>query len=222
MEDTKTNANSINLSHKLDGSPETLGTYYDKWAKNYDADVQEENYTAPEYIAQYTLRIATAISSRTDSIKDIKIFDAGCGTGLVGKELQKLRFEQIDGGDLSPEMIEVAKETSCYTNLYSEVDLHKVNHKINAAYYDLCICCGVFTLGHVKPQAIDELLRITKPNGIILLSTRKRYYETTHFKEYITNLQKRGTKVLEVIKDAPYINDENAHYWLLQNTSTGK
>jgi len=47
---------------------------------------------------------------------------------------------------------------------------------------DVTVCCGVFTTGHVPPIALRELIRITKPGGVVLVSTRKSYYETTEFK----------------------------------------
>ena len=31
--------------------------------------------------------------------------------------------------------------------------------------YDLVVSCGVFTLGHVPPQALTGLLRVTEPAG---------------------------------------------------------
>ena len=39
--------------------------------------------------------------------KDIKILDAGCGTGLVGIELKKNGFQNFDGVDFSQKMLDL-------------------------------------------------------------------------------------------------------------------
>ena len=55
--------------------------------------------------------------------KDILIFDAGCGTGLVGIELKKYGFKNFHGADLSQTLLD-----SVPNNLYQKlikVDLNK-------------------------------------------------------------------------------------------------
>ena len=42
----------------------------------------------------------------------------GCGTGLVGMELAKKGYINIDGIDASPGMLEYAREKKAYNNLY--------------------------------------------------------------------------------------------------------
>ena len=39
--------------------------------------------------------------------KDIKIYDAGCGTGLVGAELKKFGYNYYDGADLSQKLLDL-------------------------------------------------------------------------------------------------------------------
>ena len=39
--------------------------------------------------------------------KDIKIYDAGCGTGLVGVELKKYGFSNFYGADLSQKLLDL-------------------------------------------------------------------------------------------------------------------
>ena len=54
---------------------------YDEWADKdqYNRDMHDWNYTGP-------FETVTAFQEHAAS-KDVLIFDAGCGTGLVGKEL---------------------------------------------------------------------------------------------------------------------------------------
>jgi len=46
----------------------------------------------------------------------LDVLELGCGTGLVGKTLHPYA-RRLVGIDLSPEMVELAKETSCYDAL---------------------------------------------------------------------------------------------------------
>ena len=76
--------------------------YYDKWTKEnkYDKDMFEWKYSGP----QETINLFKKYNTK----KDIKILDAGCGTGLVGLELKKNGFTNIDGVDFSQKILTLA------------------------------------------------------------------------------------------------------------------
>ena len=83
--------------------------------------------------------------------------------------------------------------------------------------YDIVLCAGVFTLGHVFPSALIELVYLTKPGGILITSTRKRYADEARFGNFCEHLESEGRiSILDVNKNAPYIAEEAAHYWALQ------
>ena len=74
--------------------------YYDEWTveNKYDKDMVDWKYSGPqETVALFTKHIRS---------KDIKILDAGCGTGLVGIELKKNGFQNFDGADFSQKMLQ--------------------------------------------------------------------------------------------------------------------
>ena len=71
--------------------------HYDKWGDKYDQDMVDWNYTGPKETVNTFKKYALT--------KDIKIFDAGCGTGLVGIELKKFGYTNIDGADLSKKLL---------------------------------------------------------------------------------------------------------------------
>ena len=50
-------------------------------------------------------------------IKICLIFDAGCGTGLVGKELKKFGYNNFHGADLSKTLLD-----SIPKNLYKKLE----------------------------------------------------------------------------------------------------
>ena len=75
--------------------------YYDEWGiKNkYDQDMVDWNYTGPKESVNVFKKYALN--------KNIKILDAGCGTGLVGVELKKYNYLNIDGADLSKKLLDL-------------------------------------------------------------------------------------------------------------------
>ena len=120
---------AINDAHQLSGDPEKIQMYYDEWAENYDRDVLNEEYIAPNYIAYYLQRITGDHDGEVVNTRDrnIKILDAGCGTGLVGLALKEKGYKNIDGCDLSERMIDRAKERGAYNKLESGIDLTREN-----------------------------------------------------------------------------------------------
>ncbi len=201
----------IKESHVLSGEADELEQYYEKWAKTYNKDVSTEQYCGPEYITDFFSEVVKKEDYNKEHF-DLEILDAGCGTGLVGVVLQQKGYHTIDGCDLSDKMIGIAQKTGAYRSLNEGVDLNQMT-AFKAHQYDVTLSCGVFTLGHVPPTALEELIRITKPGGLIVMSTRKSYYDSTDFQAVCDHLKNEGKikKVGHVV--GPYIAEEGAHYW---------
>lgn len=208
---------AIKEAHGLSFNPEKLEQYYDKWASEYDQDVSNEDYSGPQFLADYLVQILKS-DSETDSINwDISILDAGCGTGLVGVALKDKGFRKIDGFDLSHQMVEKAKATQAYQSLEGGCDINCRIRVYQDGQYEVIVCCGVFTSGHVHPIALEELIRMTQPGGLIIVSTRKSYYENSDFQTTSEQLQADGkVKLIHSVIDGPYIAEEGAHYWAYQ------
>ncbi|MER9254424.1 class I SAM-dependent methyltransferase [Mesorhizobium sp. M0598] len=205
----------IKDSHTLDGDAGRLAHFYRGWASSYELDVGRDGYCGPMIVAELAGAVQTAYLARQRTA--IAILDAGCGTGLVGVELERLGFRWIDGFDLSEEMAEQARQTRVYRHVQGNVDLNGPLSDYPSASYDITVCCGVFTLGHVRPDGLRELARVTRPNGFIIASTRKSYAETTSFEDEVRRLQDAGVLVLaQCLKDSRYVAEENAHYWVFQ------
>ena len=143
--------------HELKTTEQVM-KYYDEWSKNnkYNNDMLEWEYSGPKETSE-TL-------SKYQYNKDIKIYDAGCGSGLVGIELKKYGFNYFDGADISKELLNQVPD-----NLYNKLEQIDLNKKIDKEddFYDVVMCVGTFTFAHVKAHALDEFVRITKKNGLI-------------------------------------------------------
>ena len=190
--------------YKLKTTDEVM-KYYDEWCiKNkYDQDMIDWNYTGPkETVATFT---------KYAKDKNIKILDAGCGTGLVGVELKKYNYLNIDGMDLSKKLLDLIPK-GYYLKL-DQVDLNKPI-KIKNDTYDAIMCVGTFTYGHVKPQALDEFVRITKNNGFICFTINEGIYEEYGFDKKIEKLKElKKLQVKEFFK-SDYIKSKDVNAWL--------
>ena len=137
--------------YKLKTTDEVM-KYYDEWGDKdkYNKDMVDWNYTGPKE--------TVATFNKHENNKDTLIFDAGCGTGLVGVELKKYGFKNFHGADLSQTLLDTVPK-----DLYHKLVKVDLNQPIEAEdnFYGGVMCVGTFTFGHVKPNALDEFIRIT-------------------------------------------------------------
>ena len=190
--------------YKLKTTDEVM-KYYDEWGNKdkYNKDMVDWNYTGPKETSE--------IFNKYEKNKDILIFDAGCGTGLVGIELNKYGFKNFHGADLSQTLLD-----SVPNNLYqrlTKVDLNKtIDAKDNS--YDAVMCVGTFTFGHVKPNALDEFVRITKSGGLICFTINEGIHEEYGVDKKIISLNENNKwKELEFFK-SDYIASKDVNAWL--------
>ena len=125
--------------------------------------------------------------------KNSKILDAGCGTGLVAEALSDMNFKNIIGLDYSMDMLNVAKDKKIYTRLVRESLNKKTSLRSNQ--FDIVLCTGVLTSGHVGAKAINELIRVTKNKGYLILSIAESIYEKLGFKDEIEKNKKQLSKI---------------------------
>ncbi len=190
--------------YKLKETKEVMD-FYDEWGQDnkYDQDMVDWNYTGPKETAE--------VFNKHQKEKDINIYDAGCGTGLVGVELKKYGFTNFFGADLSQKLLDLVPN-----NLYKKLDKVDLNKPINENddQYDALMCVGTFTFGHVKPPALDEFIRITKNQGFICFTINEGIYEEYGFDKKIKQLKNQNIwKEIEFFK-SDYIASKDVNAWL--------
>ena len=190
--------------YKLKTTSEVM-EFYDEWGDKdkYNKDMVDWDYTGPKETVNTFKKYAEN--------KDILIFDAGCGTGLVGKELKKFGYNNFHGADLSQKLLDLIPK-----NLYKKLNRIDLNQTIKAedGFYDAVMCVGTFTYAHVKPNALDEFVRITKNKGLICFTINEGIYQEYGFDKKIEELEiKNRWKKIEFFK-SKYIASKDVNAWL--------
>ena len=165
---------------------------YDQWAKDYDTDLERDfAWSGPQ-------RAAEILAQHTP--KDALILDAGAGTGLVGQSLARLGYTRLVAMDLSAGMLEEARSKGVYQEFHQMVMGEPLAFPANA--FDAVISVGVLTLGHAPASSLDELVRITRPEGHVVFSLRPDVYEGAGFKEKQAALEsERQWNLVEVSEE---------------------
>jgi SAM-dependent methyltransferase len=147
--------------------PEEIAALYDAWAGDYEAEMSAAGYRHPT--------ICLALLARHLPGGSGPILDAGAGTGLLGEWLGLLGFRHVEGLDISQGMLAIAAQKGSYAALHHLAlgpDLPLADGQFAGV-----ISSGVFTTGHVGAEALPELIRITRPGGVIVLTVKMALWE---------------------------------------------
>lgn len=196
----------LQRAYALAGSSEAQ-SLYDEWAGVYDADTNAKGYASPRRCVE---TVINNISS-TSSVK-LKIFDAGCGTGLVGDCLAQSSLAEkfvLDGVDLSAGMLAVARKKG----VYRELETANLNERIDKpdGSYDVVVCVGTLTKGHVGPKVLVEFARLTAKSGLIVATVHNEVWESGGYKAQIKLLRDVG--VVQIVS--------TEEFGILQEANTG-
>ncbi|SMF36046.1 Methyltransferase domain-containing protein [Tistlia consotensis] len=162
-------------------SVDTLAETYDAWAQDYDADMLKAGYRHP--------MICIGLLARHVAADAGTIVDAGVGTGLLGEWLKILGYRRVAGFDLSSGMLEVARRKGAYDDLRQAALGKRLPYEDGA--FAAAVCGGVFTIAHADPSGLDELLRIVRPGGHVVLTVKDKLYEEG-FETHLETLSAAG------------------------------
>ena len=173
---------------------------YRHWAPDYDqTTVKDFGYVGYRICAEL-------LDKYLERDTSLHILDAGCGTGLVGEVLYNLGYVNLEGLDYSEDMLDVAGQKGVYTRRIN-ADLSQPL-SIPDKTYDAVICAGTFTYAHVTSEAFAELIRITKPGGIICFTVREGSYEEYGYRDEMVRLEAEGAWELLEMREEEYYKDK--------------
>lgn len=159
-------------------TPEDSRKLYAAWAETYDTDfAAQSGYILHEQVARHF-----ALMGGFGPVLDV-----GAGTGLCGTALRARGIEPVDGTDISAEMLAVAGRKDTYRDLFTGDILAGLD--VVPDSYQGAVSAGTFTTGHVGPDGIDELLRVVRPRGWIVLSVNARHYAAAGFAAKMAELE---------------------------------
>ena len=175
--------NWVDQVYAAGGDREQLNRLYDEWAAEYE---QHKWASGNPVVA-----VSAGLIGRRVPNFDARILDAGCGAGNLGLVLHQIGYENLEALDPSAGMLEVARRKSIYRDLHKnflepDIDLPAEN-------FDLVAATGVFTEGHAPPSALDGMLKLARPGGVILFSLTDQAANDLGFADRIAELNSSGT-----------------------------
>jgi SAM-dependent methyltransferase len=128
---------------------------YSEWARTYEQTVLDE----------MDVRLLERLTTIDWSVPRHAL-DLACGTGRIGVWLNAHGATRIDGVDITPAMLEVAR----HKDIYRELRVAEVSATgLGAGAYDLAVqSLADEHLPDLRPL-YAEAARVTKPNGIFVL-----------------------------------------------------
>ena len=130
------------------------------------------------------------------------LLDAGAGTGLVGEWLGIMGYPRVEALDISEGMLAVASKKDVYRDFH-QLALGGPLPFADDTYAGIT-STGVFTTGHVGPEGLDELVRVCRPGGVIVLTVKDTLW-FGGFADYLSGLQSAGQVVL-IEQTPPYVS----------------
>lgn len=185
---------------------EETRAFYDEWADVYDEELTENSYRQPE-------RCAAALRALCDPATSA-VLDVGCGSGLSGVALRAAGFRTIDGCDFSPGMLAKAKQAGHYRHLF-ETNLNEPPMDAEAESYDAATCVGVFSFGHVTADALEDILRVIKPGGALVIGLNDHFYQEGSLTRKLEALEGRSRISVIAAKHGEHIPGTGLTGWVI-------
>lgn len=153
---------------------------YDDWAAAYESDIFSYGSRFPF--------VAAAIFTRFVKPGEGPILDAGCGTGLQIEPIWLAGYRDIVGIDLSDGMLDVARRKGIYRDLYKMTLGERLD--FDDGEFANTITVGTITPGHAPPHSFEELIRVTRKSGRVIVNMRTDSDVDPAYPEALKNYEK--------------------------------
>jgi len=138
---------------------------WDALANQFDESANRAEYFAADWMRKHVEEIGNMLGCR--------VLDLGCGPGVNIKALREHHAGiRADGVDISPKMIEQARATGAYQNLY----VQNLDHPLSGVAsdeFDLAIAFGFLEFLTDVYVCLSECNRALKTNGMLWATFRR-------------------------------------------------
>ena len=149
--------------------PNNTVKFYDDWSEKYDDDlVVVGNYNGYVKCADALVKLGLN--------HQVSILDLAAGTGLLGAEIGRHGYCNVDGLDSSLGMLGRARSQGIFKNYIHARVSGLGSIPVNDETYDVIVSSNGFAPGQIYPSALPELLRVTRPGGYILIAMKDGYH----------------------------------------------
>lgn len=159
-------------------TPDDSIELYRNWADTYDEEfIKATGYVAYQRAADFYLQEAGDHSG--------SVLDVGCGTGVVGLALREGGVQQVDGIDISEEMLERARQKTTTNGdaVYASLIQADLTQDISVTdnHYAGIVSAGTFTHGHLGPESLAELWRVAAPGAVCAIGVNAGHFDSLGF-----------------------------------------
>jgi predicted TPR repeat methyltransferase len=130
-------------------------TLFDQYAPRFDRALEDLSYSAPAKLREAIVKHGARFGS---------MLDLGCGTGLAGAAFRP-HVDWLAGVDLSPKMIELARQKGLYDRLAVADIAHYLAEQNDAAFH-LVIAADVFAYVADVAAVCAAVARVLAPGGL--------------------------------------------------------
>ncbi|NNC36684.1 MAG: class I SAM-dependent methyltransferase [Hyphomonadaceae bacterium] len=169
---------------------------YNEWAQDYDRDVSGFGIQLPY--------VGASVFARHIELGTMPVLDAACGTGMHTLPLSMMGYSGFHGIDISDGMLTIAKARGCYASL-TRMALGKPLD-IADDHFAASYCIGALAHGHAPPESLNELIRVTRPGGLIIWSTHAHLNERTQPYQEFRHALTSDRQWIPIFETPPFVS----------------
>jgi ubiquinone/menaquinone biosynthesis C-methylase UbiE len=143
--------------------------------------------TEPHYRKENVERVENIIKNIKDEVKGQRLLDIGCGMGFI-IDIAKNFFDQIDGIDITPAMLERVntESTKCKICLHA-AEAEKM--PFEAESFDVCTAYAVLHHLYNLNDVFREIYRVLKKGGVFYSDLDPNFYFWHEFQKLDPNAE---------------------------------
>ena len=122
--------------------------------------------------ADWTRATRSHLYRRARLLQSARVLDVGCGTGVITEEVAARTRGQVIGVDLDTEMVAYAQGRGGRAE-YRLGDAHDL--PFHDAYFEVTVCHFLLLWCRDPAQAAQEMVRVTRPGGCVLICAEPDY-----------------------------------------------